>query len=53
MLIISVACVGGALLLAAVLPRFIGYDREDGLARKRREEAEPAESALPTAAENA
>jgi MFS family permease len=34
----GVACVLGAGVLAAVLPGFLRYDREAGLARKRREE---------------
>jgi hypothetical protein len=35
----GVACVIGAGVLAAALPGFLRYDREAGLARKRREEA--------------
>ncbi|MEJ7729513.1 MAG: hypothetical protein WKG00_09875 [Polyangiaceae bacterium] len=34
----GVACVLGAGLLAAALPGFLRYDREAGLARKRRED---------------
>lgn len=36
----GVACVLGAGMLAALLPGFLRYDREEGLARKRRAEEE-------------